>query len=86
VPDRPAPTITRRHTLDRRSFLGGLAVGPFAASGLTGCAAPLKPPELAGGDPFSLGVASGEPAADGFVLWTRLAPEPLLPAGRPDDG
>ena len=29
------------------------------------------------GDPFSLGVASGAPLADGFVLWTRLAPEPL---------
>lgn len=26
--------------------------------------------------PFKLGVASGDPAADGFVLWTRLAPEP----------
>ncbi len=29
------------------------------------------------GDPFSLGVASGAPRSDGFVLWTRLAPEPL---------
>jgi len=29
------------------------------------------------GDPFSLGVASGAPRADGFVLWTRLAPEPV---------
>jgi alkaline phosphatase D len=29
------------------------------------------------GDPFSLGVASGAPRPDGFVLWTRLAPEPL---------
>lgn len=28
-------------------------------------------------DPFSLGVASGEPQADGFVIWTRLAPDPL---------
>ena len=27
--------------------------------------------------PFTLGVASGDPAADGFVIWTRLAPEPL---------
>ncbi|GAB3470075.1 alkaline phosphatase D family protein [Actinophytocola sediminis] len=27
--------------------------------------------------PFALGVASGEPSADGFVLWTRLAPNPL---------
>ena len=27
-------------------------------------------------DPFTLGVASGDPAADGFVLWTRLALKP----------
>ncbi|MCA0399767.1 MAG: alkaline phosphatase D family protein [Proteobacteria bacterium] len=32
-------------------------------------------------DPFSLGVASGDPAADGFVIWTRLAPAPLKTAG-----
>ncbi len=31
--------------------------------------------------PFSLGVASGEPSADGFVIWTRLAPQPLDPDG-----
>ena len=31
------------------------------------------------GDPFSLGVASGSSRSDGFVLWTRLAPEPLSP-------
>ncbi|MFI0419815.1 alkaline phosphatase D family protein [Spongiactinospora sp. 9N601] len=29
------------------------------------------------GDPFTLGVASGDPAKDGFVLWTRLALDPL---------
>ena len=28
-------------------------------------------------NPFSLGIASGDPAPDGFVIWTRLAPEPL---------
>src|SRR4249919_2595584 len=28
-------------------------------------------------NPFSLGVASGDPAPDGFVIWTRLAPTPL---------
>lgn len=27
--------------------------------------------------PFTLGVASGSPAVDGFVIWTRLAPDPL---------
>lgn len=31
--------------------------------------------------PFSLGVASGDPASDGFVIWTKLAPEPLEPHG-----
>ncbi|HET6159171.1 MAG TPA: alkaline phosphatase D family protein [Dongiaceae bacterium] len=31
-------------------------------------------------DPFTLGVASGVPRADGFVLWTRLAPDPLSAA------
>lgn len=28
-------------------------------------------------NPFSLGVASGDPTATGVVLWTRLAPKPL---------
>ncbi len=27
--------------------------------------------------PFSLGIASGDPSPDGFVIWTRLAPEPI---------
>ena len=42
-----------------------------------------------GTDPFTLGVASGDPSPDGFVLWTRLAPSPLdddglggMPGGR----
>jgi alkaline phosphatase D len=28
-------------------------------------------------DPFSLGIAAGAPTPDGFMLWTRLAPDPL---------
>ena len=31
--------------------------------------------------PFSLGVAAGDPSSDGFVIWTRLAPEPMAPHG-----
>ncbi|PQZ85915.1 MULTISPECIES: alkaline phosphatase [Pseudomonas] len=54
--------------LGRRRVLAGLAVAttfsilsPFARS--------------AGMDyPFTLGVASGDPLPDGFVIWTRLAP------------
>lgn len=33
--------------------------------------------------PFTLGVASGDPAPDGVVLWTRLAPDPLSGGGMP---
>lgn len=33
-------------------------------------------------DPFTLGVASGDPLPDGVVLWTRLAMDPLDPDGR----
>ncbi|WP_217426361.1 alkaline phosphatase D family protein [Pandoraea anhela] len=32
-------------------------------------------------DPFTLGVACGDPSFDGFVLWTRLAPQPISPDG-----
>lgn len=36
--------------------------------------------------PFKLGVASGDPVADGFVIWTRLAPDPLhATGGMPDE-
>jgi alkaline phosphatase D len=31
--------------------------------------------------PFTLGVASGAPTASGFVIWTRLAPDPLSGGG-----
>ena len=36
-----------------------------------------------GDDPFTLGVASGDPTPDGVVLWTRLAPKPLAGGGMP---
>lgn len=34
-------------------------------------------------NPFTLGVASGDPTSDGVVLWTRLAPDPLHGGGLP---
>ncbi|HIT75527.1 MAG TPA: PhoD-like phosphatase N-terminal domain-containing protein, partial [Candidatus Avipropionibacterium avicola] len=33
-------------------------------------------------DPFTLGVASGDPSPTGVVLWTRLATDPLALDGR----
>jgi len=35
-------------------------------------------------DPFGVGIASGDPTADGVVLWTRLATKPLEPNGGMD--
>ncbi|MDN5724976.1 MAG: alkaline phosphatase D family protein [Propionibacteriales bacterium] len=56
--------------LSRRIFvLGGL--GAASATTLSTVAAAASP------YPFKLGIASGEPAPDGVVLWTRLAPSPL---------
>ena len=41
---------------------------------------------VATGDyPFKIGVASGDPAPDGFVIWTRLAPKPLEGGGMPEE-
>ncbi len=76
MPGRPKVPASTYSTLSRRALLRGALAGALAAPGLTGCAAPARP-EVAGRDPFTLGVAAGEPGPDGFVLWTRLAPEPL---------
>lgn len=77
--------------IDRRSVLKGLGA---TASLCT--ASPALIGRAAGQarrwtqDPFSLGVAAGAPSPDGFVLWTRLAPEPLstdesAPGGMPPE-
>jgi alkaline phosphatase D len=62
--------------ISRRRFLAkaGGGIGVIAAPGLMRVAAAQS---YRAGNPFSLGVASGAPRTDGFVLWTRLAPEPL---------
>ncbi len=36
--------------------------------------------------PFTLGVASGAPREDGFVIWTRLAPRPIEGGGMDPEG
>jgi alkaline phosphatase D len=43
------------------------------------------PPVELPADPFTLGVASGDPDPVSVVLWTRLAPDPLNGGGMPDD-
>lgn len=74
------------HAISRRKFLTSVC-----------CSAPLlsilaRPAQGAvrrhlrfAESPFQLGVASGDPAPDGFVIWTRLAPKPLDGGGMPND-
>lgn len=66
----------------RRLLLGGTGLLTLSA-----CATPqVRIPSsaaTAGAYPFTLGVACGDPQADGFVIWTRLAPQPLEGGGMP---
>lgn len=61
----------------RRGFLIGAIAASAAPPFLRRAAAQPRLPA----DPFTLGVASGYPLPSGMVLWTRLAPQPLLPGG-----
>ncbi len=65
--------------LTRRSFLSGAA--SLAALSSTRLLSAATPEPKFSANPFTLGVASGDPAADSIVLWTRLAPDPQAPAG-----
>lgn len=72
---------TQFSDLDRRRFLCHTWDGVTASLAL----ALLPGRELFaassfGDNPFTLGVASGDPTPDGIVLWTRLAPDPVDPA------
>jgi alkaline phosphatase D len=78
-----------RFTLDRRSLLVTAAtVTGVAAAGVAAAALPASAASALStsgralpSDPFSLGVASGDPDHEGFVLWTRLALQPLAEDG-----
>ncbi len=67
-------TISRREILQYASAL-------MAWSAAGACRAPIATSPKFAKDPFTLGIASGDPLPDGVVLWTRLAPEPLAGGG-----
>jgi alkaline phosphatase D len=70
------------HVMSRRSFVRGtasFAAAAWLSSSRIAGAVTAKPAFSA--YPFSLGIASGDPAADSVVLWTRLAPQPLEVGG-----
>lgn len=86
-----AKTTSDQHWFDlfdrtgtRREFLrvSQGVVGLVALGSLPGCGSPR--PRFST-DPFTLGVASGDPHPDGVVLWTRLASSSLEMTGLPAD-
>jgi len=80
TPETIRDAVKHEGRISRRLFLAwsaSLAALPFLPESSSG--APRRPRFQT--DPFSLGVASGDPDHTGFVLWTRLAPRPLDPDG-----
>lgn len=96
------PAIGRRHFLTgAAAAAAAIAVGCSSNDEGRGTGGTIKPtsttstappepkhvPELSG-NPFTLGVASGDPTADAVILWTRLAPDALADdgaGGMPDE-
>lgn len=79
---------TRRQIIRAGAALGAGAAGGLASVGgsvTSASGAPVTDRRAHAVNlrrsPFTLGVASGDPVPDGFVLWTRLALDPLA-----DDG
>ncbi len=70
--------------LQRRLGRRDLLSGGLALLGL-GAARRVSGRSLFQPSAFPLGVASGDPSADGVVLWTRLALDPLNGGGMPPD-
>jgi alkaline phosphatase D len=60
--------------VNRRAMIGAVAAS-------IGAPAILRAQTLFAAYPFRLGIAAGDPAPDGFVIWTRLAPDPLAEHG-----
>jgi alkaline phosphatase D len=73
--------VDRFATVNRRVLLQSLGASAFvtATGGLF--ARPVWGSPVFAAYPFSLGVASGDPAPDGFVIWTKIAPKPLERGG-----
>ena len=68
--------------ISRRSILtAGIGAGLIVAVPGAATAAPNLQDAGLKSDPFTLGIASGEPWPEGFVLWTRLALNPLAEDG-----
>lgn len=66
--------FNRRALLARAAALASVSVAGVA---LSACEWPMPAKATFNAYPFALGIASGDPVGDGFVIWTRLAPDPF---------
>lgn len=80
--------FTREQISAQLKYEGGISrrwfmayAGALASIPLLGRSTQVNAAPRFNANPFSLGVASGEPDSKSVVLWTRLAPEPLDPNG-----
>ncbi|QLG50173.1 alkaline phosphatase D family protein [Natrinema halophilum] len=75
--DRELTEQNRRQFLQRTS-----AASVVSTLGLsTGTATAMTDDGMFETDPFTLGIASGDPLPDSVILWTRIAPNPLTRGG-----
>ena len=74
-----APEPSRRRFLGLAAGVGVTVAGARLTRGSVRLPARLT--SRFGSQPFTLGVASGDPRPDRVVLWTRLAPDPQAPGG-----
>lgn len=77
-----ASNLNRRMLLRRAAVLASVSV---ASAALGACEWPSTSRPKFSAYPFALGVASGDPVNDGFVIWTRLAPDPFDRTSVPAD-
>jgi alkaline phosphatase D len=70
--------------IGRRTFVAGAAATAVALGRTDVAVARHSPPAIVD-DPFTLGIASGDPLANGVVIWTRLAPAPTDGGGMAPD-
>ncbi|MQA78350.1 MAG: alkaline phosphatase [Streptosporangiales bacterium] len=81
TPDRLEGIVaTRRRFLTFTGAAAAAALTPDLLGIARDHAAP-RPGSKLRGNPFGLGIASGDPLSNAVVIWTRLAPEPLAPFG-----
>ncbi len=75
----------RNYGIERREFLRYMAMVSAIPTIALRAEGQVTSQLRLGGNPFTLGVASGDPQPDGVVIWTRLAPKPLDGGGMPNE-